>query len=52
MNIVCGLILIAAIAAKMLNLVDLTVFRIIALVVIAVMLIIYLMIRNSCKNMK
>ena len=52
MNLVGGLLVIGIAVIKMLNLVDLTVFRIIALVVIAVMLIIYLMIRNSCKNMK
>lgn len=52
MNIVGGPLVIGIAVVRMLDLVDLTVFRIIALVIIAVMLIIYFVIRNSCKNMK
>ena len=52
MNIVGGLLVIGIAVVRILNLVDLTVFRSIALVIIVVMLIIYLMIRNACKNTK
>lgn len=50
MNIVCGLILIAAIAAKMLNLVDRSAYRYILLAALVVMIAAYVILWNSCKK--
>ncbi len=52
MNIVGGVLVILITVVKLLNLVDRGVFVIAALAIIVVMLVVYFLIRNSCKNAK
>ena len=50
MNIVGGVLVILITVVKLLNLVDRGVFVIAALAIIVVMLVVYFLIRNSCKK--
>ena len=51
-NILGGLLVIGIAVAKLLNLVDRNVLCIGTLAILAVMLVAYFLIRNSCKNLK
>ena len=52
MNIVGGVFVCVVTVIQMVNLVDRNVFRIVILAILAVMLAVYFLIRNSCKNEK
>ena len=51
-NIISGLLVIVISVVKMLNLVSADVLRIATLGILAVLIVAYVLIRNSCKNMK
>ena len=50
-NIIGGLVVIGIAVVRLLNLIDRNVLRIASVAVIAVMLVIYFLIRNSCKKL-
>lgn len=50
MNIVGGIVVIGISLVRMLNLIEPNLFRIIALAVLAVMVLVYVLIRRSCKT--
>ncbi len=50
MNLIGGLVVVICCALRMLAVIDMTTFRIIALIAIALMLILYFLIYNSCMN--
>ena len=52
MNIAAGVIVIGIGIVRILNLLDPGLFRIIVLAVLVVLIVIFVVIRNSCKNMK
>ena len=52
MNLVGGVVMVVAAVVRMLNLADISLFRIILLVILAVMVAVYYIIYKSCKNAK
>ena len=52
MNIFAGVFLIIISIVRLLNLIDSNMLRIIGLAVVIIVVVIYVMVRNSCKNMK
>ena len=50
MNIVGGLFCVAVSVIKMLQLVDPFIFKLVAIAILVVMIIVYIVIRNSCKK--
>ena len=52
MNIIGGVFITVIFVVRMLNLIEMNTFRMIALAILAVMIVAYVLIRNSCKNTK
>ena len=50
MNIVGGLLCVAISVIKMFNIVDSFIFKIVAIAILVVMIVVYVVIRNSCKK--
>ena len=50
MNIVGGLLCVAVSVIKMFNLVDSFIFKIVVIAILVVMIVVYVIIRNSCKK--
>lgn len=50
MNIVGGLLCVAVSVIKMFNLVDSFIFKIVVIAILVVMVVVYVIIRNSCKK--
>ena len=50
MNIVGGLLCVAVSVIKMFNLVDSFIFKVVVIAILVVMIVVYVIIRNSCKK--